>query len=242
MELCITLLDDFKKSTIKDLSKKGYNVVDSEGNVIKNIDTIVDNISQSSRKDRKRPEDSYTCKARIWNEGYGDRCSKIKLPNSDVCAQHKLIEEKYGKLVYGITNQKRETEFPYGFRRQSEKKIPWKGTDKKAKASVKLSKSVKSVKSVKARKSSSIKRSTAAKKIQARYRGRQARKTQKKEKTQKKKSRKSSSIKRSAAAKKIQAIERGRQARKTQKKTKKTKRSGSSSSSSPRLFKIKSSA
>ena len=238
MELCITLLDDFKKSTIKDLSKKGYNVVDSEGNVIKNIDTIVDNISQSSRKDRKRPEDSYTCKARIWNEGYGDRCSKIKLPNSDVCAQHKLIEEKYGKLVYGIVNQKRETEFPYGFRRQSEKKIPWKGTDKKAKASVKLSKSVK------ARKSSSIKRSTAAKKIQARYRGRQARKTQKKEKTQKKKSRKSSSIKRSAAAKKIQAIERGRQARKTQKKTKKTKRSGSSSSSSssPRLFKIKSSA
>ena len=231
MELCITLLDDFKKSTIKDLSKKGYNVVDSEGNVIKNIDTIVDNISQSSRKDRKRPEDSYTCKARIWNEGYGDRCSKIKLPGSDVCAQHKLIEEKYGKLVYGIVNQKRETEFPYGFRRQSEKKIPWKGTDKKAKATVKLSKSVKSVK---ARKSSSIKRSAAAKKIQARYRGRQARKTQKKEKTQKKKSRKSSSIKRSAAAKKIQAIERGRQARKTQKK--KRKSSSSNSSSSPRLL------
>ena len=220
MELCITLLDDFKKSTIKDLSKKGYNVIDSEGNVIKNIDTIVDNISQSSRKERKRPEDSYTCKARIWNEGYGDRCSKIKLPGSDVCAQHKLIEEKYGKLVYGITNQKRETEFPYGFRRQSEKKIPWKGTDKKKQKSVKLSESIKD------RKSSSIKRSAAAKKIQAGERARQDRKTKKKERQ------------RSAAARKIQAGERARQARKTQKKTKKSqkKRKSSSSSSSPPLL------
>lgn len=198
MDLCVTLIDNFKKSTINDLTTKGMSIVDQNGDVMKNMDTVMDKLTQESRKERRRPEDKFMCKARVWNEGYGARCSKIKKPEGEYCAQHQSILNNYGRLIYGKWNGRREVVYPYRFRDLSEKAIQWKGRDPRI-LSKESSKSLSSSKSEKSEpvvepvavpvvdkksktKSKSSRVRKAAVKIQARQRGRNVRKTQRKKK------------------------------------------------------------
>jgi len=198
MKLCESLLDDFKKSTIKELHKKGMVVTDSEGKQVTNVDDLLGDWSKVKKKKSIVPEKEYQCKARVWNDGYGAQCTKTRNGESDYCTQHENHNKKYTRLIYGRWKGTRYLKYPENFGRRSNIVIKWKGKDVSYQSPTRKTQK-------KLRKSSSIKRSSAAKRIQARRRGQLARrpkitqkKSSKKKSSQKKSSKKKSSKKKSS--------------------------------------------
>jgi len=173
MKLCESLLDDFKKSTIKELNRKGMVVTDSEGQQITKVEELLGDWSNIKQRKSIVPEKEFQCKARVWNGGYGDQCTKIKNAESDYCTQHNNHNDKYGRLIYGRWKGTRYLRYPDNFGRRSNKVIKWKGKDIN-------NQSKKRNTQKKIRRSSSINRSSAVKKIQARRRGQIARRKTKK--------------------------------------------------------------
>ena len=169
MDLCNLLLDDFKKNTVQELKKKGYSVTDSEGNVVKNIHEVLGDFHKVKKRTGTPPDKRFQCNARIWNNGYGARCTKIKNAESDYCSQHSNHLKRHDRLIYGKWKGTRHLRYPDNFGRRSNTVIKWKGDDVSYETP-------QSKKSSKVRRSSSIKKSSAAKKIQARQRGRRVRK------------------------------------------------------------------
>ena len=208
MELCVTLLDDFKHNTVKELKKKGMVVLDKDGKSVDNVEEILGDWSKVVSKKQTIPEKKFMCHARIWNNGYGARCSKIKNVNSEYCTQHDNHILKHGRLIYGKWRGDRETRYPGNFGRRSNKIIHWKGEDTEQ-SIPKISPRIQTQR--KSRNLSSKER--AARKIQAKQKKRKQRKRKEK------KSRNLSSKERAAI--KIQAVQKGRKVRKTQKKKKK---------------------
>ena len=193
MKLCESLLDDFKKSTIKELKKKGMVVTDSDGKQVTNVDELLGEWSNVKRKKSIVPEKEFQCKARVWNDGYGAQCTKTRNGESDYCTQHENHNKKYGRLMYGRWKGTRYLRYPDNFGRRSKTVIKWKGKDVSYQSPTRKTQK-------KVRKSSSIKRSSAAKRIQAQRRGQLARrrKTNKKQSSKKQSSKKQSSKKKSS--------------------------------------------
>jgi len=220
MDICVTLLEDLKKNTIKELNKKGLVVVDSQGNEVRNAEKLMGDWTKVNRRRTALPEQQFECNARIWNDGYGAKCSKIKLPNSDFCAQHQGHIDKHNRLIYGKWKGARELRYPSNFGRRSEKAIHWKGKDVKHSLKKNIEHTMKqasSKTSSKSKKSKSKTKSTdkitvASPGLFDRLFG---------EDTPPK--RRTSSKKRSSAAKKIQAKQRGRNVRKTRKQSERRK-------------------
>ena len=190
MDLCVTLIDDFKKNTIKELNKKGLTVIDQDGAPVSNAEQVLGDWSKVVKNRRYKPEAGYTCAARVWNDGYSGRCSKIKQSDSDYCAQHQNHIANYGRLIYGRHDKEPETVYPSSFKgRRAGMPIQWKGSYKKQTLSPKKV-SPKKVSPKKAKnltlKKSSISRRTekskAIKVIQAKARGRKERLSFKKKK------------------------------------------------------------
>jgi len=183
MELCVTLLDDFKKNTIKELKKKGMVVLDAQGNQVNKVEDLLGDWSKVTKKRSPVADSEFLCKARIWNGGHGAQCSKIKNAEGDYCSQHNNHQEKYGRLIYGRWKGKRYLRYPDDFGRRSKKTIHWKGPDHKS-ASLKSASSSQTRKTAKKSSRGSSSKRKAAIAIQSRHRGRtvrqKARRTQKK--------------------------------------------------------------
>ena len=197
MDLCVTLIDDFKKNTVKELNKKGLTVIDQDGNPVSNAEQVLGDWSKVVKNRRYKPEVGYTCAARVWNDGYSGRCSKIKQSDSEYCAQHQNHIVNYGRLIYGRHDKEPETVYPSSFKgRRAGMPIQWKGSYKKqtlskkasSKASSKASppKASSKAKTLTLKKSSISRRtekSKAIKVIQAKARGRKERLSFKKKKS-----------------------------------------------------------
>ena len=200
MDLCVTLIDDFKKNTVKELNKKGLTVIDKDGNPVSNAEQVLGDWSKVVKNRRYKPEAEYTCAARVWNDGYSGRCSKIKQSDSDYCAQHQNHIVNYGRLIYGRHDEEPAKDYPNNFKgRRAGTLIQWKGSYKKQtlsnKASLKkasLSKKASSPKAASPKskklthKKSSISRRTeksaAVRALQAKVRGKKDRRSFKKKK------------------------------------------------------------
>ena len=191
MDLCVTLIDDFKKNTVKELNKKGLTVIDKDGNPVSNAEQVLGDWSKVVKNRRYKPEAGYTCAARVWNDGYSGRCSKIKQSDSDYCAQHQNHIVNYGRLIYGRHDKEPEKAYPNNFKgRRAGMPIQWKGSYKKQALSKKASKKASPKASPKAKKltlkKSSISRrtekSTAVRALQAKVRGKKDRRSFKKKK------------------------------------------------------------
>jgi len=191
-------MDDFKKNTVKELNKKGLTVIDQEGNPVSNADQVLGDWSKVVKNRRYKPEAGYTCAARVWNDGYSGRCSKIKQSDSDYCAQHQNHIVNYGRLIYGRHDKEPEKVYPSSFKgRRAGMPIQWKGSYKKQTLSKKVSPKKVSPKKVSPKKVSSkaknltlkkssisrrTEKSAAVRALQAKVRGKKDRRSFKKKK------------------------------------------------------------
>ena len=122
MDECINLMNRFSTKTLRELNKKGFSVVDPQGN---NVTSINDIVLGESGSNYQIPDKHLLCNARVWNKGYGGRCSKVKNADSDICYQHTKIKAKYGDLLFGKYNDAFPTKYPYYYKK-SGKTIQWK--------------------------------------------------------------------------------------------------------------------
>ena len=225
MDLCVTLIDDFKKNTVKELNKKGLTVIDQDGNPVSNAEQVLGDWSKVVKNRRYKPEVGYTCAARVWNDGYSGRCSKIKQSDSDYCAQHQNHIVNYGRLIYGRHDKEPETVYPSSFKgRRAGTLIQWKGSYKKQTLSNKASlKKASLPKAASPKKASSPKKAVSPKKASS---PKKAASSPKKASSKAKiltlkKSSISRRTEKSAAVKALQAKVRGKKDRRSFKKKKK---------------------
>ena len=122
MDECINLMNRFSTKTLRELNKKGFSVVDPQGN---NVTSINDIVLGESGSNYQIPDKHLLCNARVWNKGHGGRCSKVKNADSDICYQHTKIKAKYGDLLFGKYNDAFPTKYPYYYKK-SGKTIQWK--------------------------------------------------------------------------------------------------------------------
>ena len=186
MDECINLMNRFSTKTLRELNKKGFSVVDPQGN---NVTSINDIVFGESGSNYQIPDKHLLCNARVWNKGHGGRCSKVKNADSDICYQHTKIKAKYGDLLFGKYNDAFPTKYPYYYKK-SGKTIQWKSKKPTSvkKPTLPITSANKAASKIQAfvrktQKRKNKKKKKAASKIQAFVRKTQKRKNKNKKKT-----------------------------------------------------------